>query len=177
MTFKQLLQNNSWLSIATVFLELYPEEEKNMEGYEVVFDKLLIMSPEETDMAILIKTVVNDFDGEEYVDVSGQNLHPKNEEEEFSRAIEFTPWSKWLGMNISLESLKSFSELEILAHCLYEMTFAGFEEKDIQQRLYSLNKTVEDYEMMNEEEKQENIVSMDEFLDKLKEDDEENDHL
>ncbi|WP_300436523.1 DUF6557 family protein [Christiangramia sp.] len=174
MTLKQMLQSNSWLSIASVFRELYPEEGRNMEGYENVFDQLVTMSSEETDMEILIKTVKDDFDSSEYVDVSGKYLYPKSEEEEFARALEFTAWSKWLAMNISPQSLKSFSELEILAHCLHEMTFAGFEEVDIQQQLDSINKTVEEYKVMSEEEKQENITSIDELLLKLKEDDEEN---
>ena len=40
------------------------------------------------------------------------------------------------------------------------MTFPGFEEEDIQQQLGSFNKTVEEYDMMSEEEKQENMISM-----------------
>lgn len=158
-------------------MEIYPDEEKSLEGYETVFEKLLMMASDETDMTIVIKAVKDAFDEEEYVDVSGKYNHPQNEEQSFSRAIEFTPWKKWLGMDICKESLKNFSELEILAHCLYEMTFVGFEEKGIQKELNDLEKTVEDYEVMTEEEKQKNRISLENLLDELNEVDPENEHL
>lgn len=171
MTFKQFLQNNAWLSISATLLELYPDEEKNSAGYEAVFEKLLMMNPEETDMTIVVTQVKDDFDGEEYVNVSGTHNHPKTEEEKFSQAIEFSPWNQWLDMDISTESLNDFSELEIIAHCLYEMTFVGFEEEDIQEELSDLEKTVEDYKAMTEEEKQENTTSLDELWDELNDSD------
>ncbi|WP_373059350.1 DUF6557 family protein [Zunongwangia sp. H14] len=176
MTLKTLIQNNYWLSVAPGLIELFPEEEENIENYKRVFNKLLIMNPEESGMAIVIKSVADDFDAEEYVDVSGKCKHPQNEEEAFLQAIEFTPWNKWLGMEIGSEGLEKFSEVEILAHCLYEMTFAGFEEEVVQEQLESLKNTGEDYEMMSEEEKRNNTISLDEFLDKLEVDDQENDH-
>jgi hypothetical protein len=176
MTLKDLVQNNSWLSLASVLIDLYPEEEENIEAYQMVFNKLLIMNPEETGMAIVIKSVTDDFDGEEYVDVSGKYKHPQDEEEAVLQAIEFTPWNKWLGMDIGSEGLGNFSELEILAHCLYEMTFAGFEEEEVQEQLDSLKKSIEDYEMMSEEEKSNNTISLDKLLDDLDSDDLENDH-
>jgi len=177
MTLNKLIQTNSWLSVSTIFLELYPEEEKNIPGYESVFEKLLIMNPEETDMAIVITNERDDFDGEKYVDVSGSSSHPKNEEEEFSQAIEFTPWDQWLGMDISTESLKYFSELEIVAHCLHEMTFVGFEEEEIQEELKSFEKTVEEYKKMTNKEKGKNTTALEEFLNELKENDQENEQL
>ena len=173
ITLKQLLQRNSWLSISSILLELYTDEDKNLQGYETVFEKLLLMHPEESDMTIVVKTVKNDFDGEEYVDVSGKYKYPKNEEEELSHAIEFTPWKQWLDMDISAESLKDFTELEILAHCLYEMTFVGFEEEEIQEEWNDLKKTEEDYNAMTEEEKQKNRISLEDFLDELNEGDSE----
>jgi len=38
-------------------------------------------------------------------------------------------------MDISEESLADFSEKEIIVHCLYEMTFVGFSEEEIQKVL------------------------------------------
>ncbi len=174
MNLKQLIQKNAWLSVSAILLKLYPKEENNIQGYQTVFEKLMMMTPAVNDMVIVISNEKDDFDGEEYVDVSGKYKHPKNEEEEFSHAIEFTPWKKWLGMDISTESLKEFTELEILAHCLYEMTFVDFDEKDIKEKLDNLERTLEDYEIMTEEEKREKTTSLEDFLDGLKEDDQEN---
>lgn len=54
MTFKQLLKTNTWLTISSKFSEIYPEADKNISGYQTVFENLLVMSLEETDISIVI---------------------------------------------------------------------------------------------------------------------------
>jgi len=170
MKLKKLIQSNSWLSVATILLQLYPDEEKNISGYQKVFEEFLFMHSEDSEILIVVAHQKDDFDGEEYVDVSGKYANPKNEEEEFSQAIEFTPWNKWLGMEISKESFLHFSELEIISHCLYEMTFVGFEEKEIQEELNSMEKSIEDYKNMTDEEKKANTTSIEELMKDLEND-------
>jgi len=164
MTLKQLLKNNNWLSIAAELYQIYPAEEKNNAGYKEVIEKLMLMPPENSDMSILITHEKDDFDDEEYVDVSGTYEHAKNEEQKFSHALEFTPWKEWLGMEINPESLAHFSEQEILAHCLHEMTFAGFEEEEIQQQINDMKAEMEGFKNLTEEEKEERTISLDEFF-------------
>lgn len=175
MKFKKLIQGNSWLSIETVLLQLYPNEEKNISGYQKVFEELLFMHPEESEILIVVTHQKDDFDGEKWVEVSGKYANPKNKEEEFSQAIEFTPWNKWLGMEISPESLLHFSELEIISHCIYEMTFAGFEEVKIQEELNSMEKSIEDFKNMTDEEKKANTTSLEELMKELENDETEDD--
>jgi len=165
MKFKTLINTNSWLSVKAILLKLYPDEEKSLAGYKEVFNKLLVMKPAE-DEEINIEVVyrIDEFDGDEYVDVSGKYKNPKNEEEEFLQAIEYPPWKQWLGMDICEESLYNFSQMEIIAHCLYEMTFAGFEEEEIQKQLDSFKLTVEEYKNMTDEEKKTNTTSLDDLL-------------
>lgn len=170
MKFKKLIQSNSWLSIASILLQLYPDEEKNISGYKKVFEELLFMHPADSEILIVVAHQKDDFDGEEYVDVSGKYVNPQNEEEEFSQAIEFAPWNQWLGMEISPESLLDFSELEIISHCLYEMTFVGFEEEEIQEELNIMEKSIEDYKNMTDEEKKANTTSLEELMKDLETD-------
>lgn len=168
MKFKSLVQQHSWLSIETILFELYPDEEKNSSDYREVYEKLLLMPATDSQMSIVLKNCKDDFDGEEYVDVSGVPQHPKSEEENISYAIEFSPWKEWLGMEVHHDNFTDFSELEILAHCLYEMTFVGFEEEDIQEELQRINEISEEYKNMTDEEKQANTTSLEELLKKLK---------
>jgi len=170
MTFKKLLQSNSWLSVAEILLELYPDEATNISGYQEVFEKLLFMNAGDSEITICVVHQKDDFDGEQYVDVSGKYEFPKNEEEKFSQAIEFSTWDKWLGMKISQESLLVFTELEIISHCLFEMTFVSFEEEDIQEKLNSIQKNIEDYKNMTDEEKQANTTSIEDLLEGLEND-------
>lgn len=171
MILKTLLKQYTWLSIASILWEVYPDEKKSSEGYQEVFEKLLLMLPQDSEMAIMVTHCKDNFDGEEYVNVSGEYLHPKNEEETYSHAIEFTPWQEWLGMEIHPESLDHFTELEIIAHCLYEMTFIGFEEEEIQEEMNRIKDISDDFKNMNDEEKEANTTSLEDFLEDLKRDD------
>ncbi len=78
---------------------------------------------------------------------------------------------------VTKESLKYFTELEILAHCLYEMNFGGLEEEEIQEQLDSINKTAEQYDTISEEEKCQNTAYLEELLDEFEEDNQENDQF
>lgn len=171
MTFKKLIQINSWLSVATILVALYPDEEKNISEYQDVFEKLLFMNAEDSGIEIVIVHQKDDFDGEEYIDVSGSYKHPKNEEEKFSLAIGFTSWSKWLGMDISQESLLNFSELEIISQCLYEMTFVGFEEEEVQEEFKTIETSIENYKNKTDEEKDTNTTSLENLMKDLENDD------
>ncbi len=163
-TFIALIKNNAWLNIELTLLELYPDEKKNIAGYQKMFNQLQLLSPTPTEISIVVKWETDDFDGTKYVDVSGKYNNPKTEEEEFSQALEFTPWNEWLAMKIATESLQDFSELEILSHCLYEMTFVGFEEEEIQEKIQNIEAEAEKYINMTEEEIKENTTSLDDLF-------------
>ncbi len=167
MKFLDLIKNNNWLSVKMTLLNLYPKEEKGISGYEDAYEKLFYLSPVSSDITMQVKNEIDDFDQEEYVDVSGYYKNPKTEEEKFSQAIEFTAWDKWLGMDIDKNSLQNFSELEIIAHCIYEMTFMGFDEEGIQSELNNLEDSVDEYKNQEEDTKIDNLTSFDDLLKKF----------
>ena len=97
-------------------------------------------------------------------------FHPKNEEETYSLGIEFTPWRQWLGMHVNKQSLIAFSELEIIVHCLYEMTFVGFSEEAIQERMSKIEKSKKERESMTEEESDAVTASVEKILSEWRDD-------
>ena len=139
MTLKQIVKIYTWLNIEQKILGLYPEEEENgnLSLYEEVLEKLRFMAPIASNIMLNITYEQDVFENETYVDVSGKDLNPDPNIPIFTDAcaIEFTPWNKWLGMEITENTLKDFTELEILCHCLYEMTFVDFEEESIQDEI------------------------------------------
>lgn len=169
MTLKQLILNTTWPNISSLFLELHPEAEENIKGYKNVFEKLQLMEPEEMDISIII-TKENDGD-DVYFDVSGLYKHPKNEEDHYPQGLELTPWRKWLGMDISKDSFNNFTELEIIVHCLYEMTFVGFEEEDIEKRIRSIEKSRKERKSMTEEDSDAITASVEKILRTWREED------
>lgn len=62
--------------------------------------------------------------------------------EEIVWALDFSTWSDWLTWRIDSEVHKNFSEVDIICHCLWEMTFMGFDEKSIKNKCDSLFKRV-----------------------------------
>jgi hypothetical protein len=56
-------------------------------------------------------------------------------------------------MPITEESLKNFSELDILAHCLWEMTWHGYTNRSIQARMKDLKLRVDEIQEMEEKKK------------------------
>lgn len=172
MIFNELIKSNHWLSVKEVLLSLYPDQEESTDAYEMVYQKLLEMNQAESDMQIVLTDCFDDETGEpSHVDVAGAKCNATDSENGTSWAIEFVPWNEWLGMEISEETPSNFTELEIIAHCLYELTFIGFDETEIQDSLSNIEGIAEEFKNMKPEEKKKNTKSLDEILKDL--DDEE----
>lgn len=177
MRFKDLIRKNSWSSIEIRLIDFYPEEKSRISAYEEVFYKLLIMPEKESDMLIVFdKEYDSDAPNGYYVGVSGRKKDNTNDGPTMTSfyAIEFTPWDEWLSMEIDSNTINEFTEHDIIAHCLYEMTFIGFDEMKIQGKLNQLTKTAEAVEDMTEEEKaklitiDKLILALDEKLHKIR---------
>jgi hypothetical protein len=101
----------------------YPEDKNN---YKPVFSKLQKMTyekPVRTNEEIVLHSI-NDF------------LVPEEPEYCYSIAtnqysLSFRRWSELINLPISQNTLSHFTYPDILAHFLWEITFNGFEEKEI----------------------------------------------
>jgi hypothetical protein len=171
MTLKNILRNYTWLNIKPKLLELYPDEENNgnLPLYEEVLEKLRFMIPEDSDIMLNITWQHDELDNESNVDVSGKDLDMDKSQpiEADACAIEFTSWNKWLGMEITNNTLKDFTELEILCHSLYEMTFFDFDEDSIQNEIKRIQDIAADFDNMSKEEKRNHTRSIEDFLKEL----------
>ena len=172
MKFKDLINSHSWLSIEITLLNLYPDQEDIIEEYKRIFDSLQILEPDNSEMLIVLSEYECDTTEENeptstYIDVSGRKLFPEIDSISNSYAIEFVKWEKCLGMDLAPETLDNFSELEIISHCLFEMTFCGYEQEEIQEQFDSINKIVDDYKSLTDKEKEEQTISLEELKKKL----------
>ena len=181
MKFKELVYKYNWDDVRSTFMRLYPDQEKNVEGYKQVFEELPTLKPVETKIRIVIEDIFDEYDGKYYTHVSGKNgtlnkesdpEHFKDDEvgnQEVSYAIEYTSWEEWLEMEIDPSSLKRYSNLENIAHCLWEMTFAGFDQTKIKEQINELNRRVKEIDNMTEEERKERLIPMKDIKKKFKE--------
>ena len=162
MKLKKVVESNNWLSIEMTLIKLYPNQIELINDYRNVFEKLQYLKPEANDMLIVLNEYLEDFEENSdventYVDVSGRKLVIEENSFSNSYAIEFVKWEKWLGMELAPETLENFNELEIISHCLFEMTFFGYEEEEIQEQFEYINDKIEYYKAFSENEKKKKL--------------------
>jgi PHP family Zn ribbon phosphoesterase len=166
MTLKQLISRQGWLNIEAALRNEYPNEQNNLADYEAVYHKLLLLSETETDLQIVLKQIrQTDITGEgrSYVDVVGkkQTPHIADADLAIGYALNFTPWAEWLAMPVTSRTLQSFPESEIIAHCLWEMTFHSFDEDVISDEKVRLSLIVSEIDSVADEEYWQNLISWD----------------
>jgi hypothetical protein len=121
----------------------FKDQEDGEEVYEGVFNELLKKKLDGhynlNDLFINIENVKEEDDGTEWLDVTGVNVNTRQH-----YGIEFCKWSDWVSMFITQETLDAFSKEDIVAACLYEMTFFGFTEETVMDEKDKLEKSVEE---------------------------------
>ena len=139
--FKDIVGTCAFRNVKESLLRLYPDQRKAINGYKHVFQTLRLMKPRYNKEGMVIDIRRVNRGKNAYFSVSGVCAE-KGEQQSY--ALEFTPWSEWLGCEVDKNVLKKMSEEEIIAHCLWEMTFMGFTQNKIRRKLNSLKKRAKD---------------------------------
>ena len=111
--------------ITDICKRCYPENE-SFEYVDYVFRKCLLKTLKEAEPIKEIhieKKPSEDGDGRIFYDVSG---FCKEDGQYY--ALEFNDWAEWMAYPVSCTTMENFSDEEIIAHCIEEMTFLGLEE-------------------------------------------------
>jgi len=110
----------------------------SFENFKNLYDKLTKIIPvkNSTNMFIYINAFKEDEDGEYYrvrdfneddtnvfFDVSGKD------NEHYGYSLAACSFEEWIGYCIDKETLENFSYKNIIAHCIWEMTFYGFKRR------------------------------------------------
>ena len=122
----ELVHAYAWRDLEETFIRLYPGDPDWVLQHARVFDHLKTIRPRLSDLEIVIDTV-EDADGDLWIDVSGRS-------DDELVAIEFVDWAEWLGMVIDDSTMHRFTTEEVAVHCVWEMSFFGFDEDTIQEK-------------------------------------------
>jgi len=136
MVLKDLIKKYKWTDIDKRLFELYPDQKKNYFGYNDVFNVLKnkIIKIRNNKKVQLMKIYIDlTYDEDEkhtHFSVYGKNGQ-KEHNWEIHWALELSTYNQWLNYSIAEQTLNNYSEIDIICHCLYEMTFYGYSENQI----------------------------------------------
>ncbi len=139
--FKDIVKLCTFKNVKRALLRLYPDQKNVIHGYEYVFKTLKYMRHRNNKEGLVIDIRRVGRGKNAYFAISGVCTE-KGIQQPY--ALEYTPWSKWLGYEVDKKVLKKMPKEEIAAHCLWEMTFMGFTQNRIRKKLYALRKRVKD---------------------------------
>ncbi len=175
-TFKALIDSVSYAAVEADLLRLYPDAHVSVLGYVKVFDQLRTMepAPTQTFSIILDQYAYYDFDLNKdvtYVHVAGRypgELLP-DPKWDGNYAIEYCPWAQWLAAEVDSSLYPKLDAAEIVAHCLWELTWTGYEDK-ADQKLQEIMTMKDDH--LTKAERGELFDNEEDFEDVLRERDE-----
>lgn len=162
MTFQECLSFSPFEVIWQHMSVLYPDDKGHKDAYEKVYNNMLEIESEVSEYRIRVEyetygdysqwTVsgVNDTRFKDIPENEGglSKDHPRADEL-VKYAIQYQSRAEWAGMVIDSATVCEVSTLDIAVHCLWEMTFAGFEEDDVQRQLEEIQKRADESKNFN----------------------------
>jgi hypothetical protein len=184
MKLKELIFTTNWRGVKSSLLRTYPHSKRSIGKFQNVFDTLLSLHPHGTKMRLFVEEDVSQGEGEESrVDVFGKDGTLNKDLADFrhfretasedfansetSFALELVPWEKWLGMELDSSALQGYANPDIVAFCLWEMTFFGFDQATIQKEKQEIDRRVAELENMSEEQRKKRFISGEKVMQEL----------
>lgn len=146
MKFHEALAQYSDKTILEVLFGLYPDEKKNRKGYEKALVELRKTKPKVTKTRIKIEFVEPNpkdpwFNKEDKPYTCVTILQGKQE-----YSASFLPWDEWLGATMPTKFNFPYATLDIVAHCLWEVTWYGYSNTQTQEKAKKLFEIVKEVE-------------------------------
>ena len=144
MNIKDIIKKLDFEDFWKAFQKMYPNEMKNMEGYETVFNNL-------KNRKRLAKTKYTlwmeqeKFEGKVYHTPYFKDRTKQKNGKMEHWATDFTLWSEYLAVPISRDVLRKYSEMNLLCHVIYDLTFHGFSERKVEMGLKESQRRTENF--------------------------------
>ena len=138
MILKDLVMKYEFEDVKKRLNVLYPNPNRNIRGYENVYEVLRKKRAGKSDMEITI-VYVREKGETPYYHVNGKD------ETENRWALDFSSFSRWAGYIVDKKNYpRRMTEIDVLAHCLWEMTYHGFTDNVIRGVVGKLRKRIKD---------------------------------
>jgi hypothetical protein len=130
MTFKELLKTVVFDDVWTELEKEYCMKDEAFEAYFKVYNQLKELTPEPNHdgFRLVVARVEDGLEpGTFTYDVFG--IKPGDNDH---YALELLPWSELLSFEIVEKCVEAYSAAAVVAHCLYEVTFFGYDASDVE---------------------------------------------
>ena len=167
MQFHELLRLTTWSAVEDTIGRHYPDEEGRgvSPGYAIVWEQLLAMSPTDQAGWCLHADPLED-EGHDPEDLpAGEapaHVYGRQPGDDARYGIGFTPRAEVLGMEMAQQS--RYQDGEMVAHLLWEMTWYGFEEADVQAKAEEIGLLAQEVMNQTPEQQAEQQRRSDEFM-------------
>jgi len=140
MILKDVFDQCSYDDVMLELLELFPDEITNEMGYLLALYEIEGTAPLASDKRLDLKWYTDEFDGEPYL-----NANCLRGDEVMGYSMMGMPWGETLGVEIPPLMLDQFKLVTICAMCLYEMTFMGYSDEEVQKKMDAIVGMKDDY--------------------------------
>lgn len=134
--FSEMLQEVDFDKAFSHIIEWYPDQSGGYDLYKKVYDKIQNMTPNFPKLGdMMISIYRENWEGKYY-----PSVHGKRNNQDYG--LEFLPWKNWISMSFTEDTLNIFTPEEIVGACLWEMTYNGFDEETIENKLEELRSAI-----------------------------------
>ena len=143
--FSDLLREVDFDNVYKRLVKWFPDQTDRLEQFRSVYEDLIERKPGIHHLDDFFIEVTEWKDGScSTLDISGKKPNGK-----IRYGIEFYPWDDWVSMFITQDTLDKLSKEDIVAGCLYEMTYFGWTDEMVMERKRRM--TMEFKEMKEEQ--------------------------
>ena len=130
MKLSELFSRYTWQEVEPVYLELYRKEKRKRKRTREAFKYIQSLKPVGCEIRIHLEYQDDEEGG--YHDVSGRDGSLRENGEEECFGLFLVDWDEWLGMEIEAGTLEKYSELDVLCHVFWEMTWCGYSMEKVE---------------------------------------------
>ncbi|MCC5869288.1 MAG: hypothetical protein JJU27_12315 [Gammaproteobacteria bacterium] len=181
MTLAQLLRETPWPDIRVALLRLFPEAEASIHEFERLDAALRRLRPHISSMRIVVEavpldeptgamafdvtgrdgTLNRDLPGYEHLGAAATEIYG---DQEATYSLCLRARAEWLGMTVDDKTLVEFAPSHIIACCLDEMAFHGFDEAQVEAFANELELRMHEINAMSAEERDRHLVPAEEVF-------------
>ncbi len=147
MKFKELIGSVDVEKVMAFMIDHYydnckldpKEEPHDIDGVQIAYRRVIkelkgCEPLESSDVSIELKLIPEEkveYEGESWVDEAYWAVNGFDPNSEYAIGLDFTDWREWLAMEVLPVNLPDH---EIVAHCLWEMTFFAYSNDEIAEK-------------------------------------------